>query len=89
MEHSMIQDIKGMVEAGQLEAMQILWEECQDMEDDIRWDIIFKAVYLHAALHKQYPICEWLDTVYQTMDPNLQRILLPIFPHARMLLNRP
>ena len=89
MEHIMIQDIERMVESGQLEALQILWEECQDIGEEIQWDTVVQTVYLHAALHKQYPICEWLDTVYQTMDPQLQKALLPIFPYARMLLSRP
>ena len=77
-----------MVESGNLSAIQILWEECQEKDLNMEWDMIFKTVYLHAALHKQYPICDWLDTVYQTMDPALQHILLPIFPYARSLLNR-
>ena len=81
-----MEDIKRMVESGNLSAMQILWEEYQEMGMDVAWEV-FQTVYLHAALHKQYRICDWLDTV--TMDPNMKRALLPMFARARELLNRP
>jgi hypothetical protein len=81
-------DIKRMIDSGNLDAMQILWEECQEMGMEVAWEV-FQTVYLHAALHKQYHICEWLDTVYDTMDEALQRALLPMFSRARELLHRP
>ena len=90
MSDDLIHEVKPLIEAGNLDALQILWEEYQDSSDGqgIAWDYVFQKVYLHAALKKQHAICEWLDSVFLTFNPMTQIAMRQMFSYARYLLRK-
>jgi hypothetical protein len=90
-EDALFQEIKPVIESGQLDILQIMWEEYNehtDFERELAWDYVFQKVYIHAALKKQRHICEWLDTIYEDFNPMLKIALRQMFPYARYLLNK-
>ena len=90
-EEDLIMDIKPLIEDGNLDALQIAWEELsQNTEFDrpVAWDYVYQKVYLHAALKKQRSICQWMDELYVDFDPVIQIALRHVFPYARYLLNQ-
>lgn len=90
MSDELIREIKPMIDAGNLDALQILWEEYQECSDEqeIAWDYVFQKVYLHAALKKQHAICEWLDSVFLTFNPMTQIAMRQMFSYAQYLLKK-
>ena len=90
MSDELIREIKPMIDVGNLDALQILWEEYQECSDEqgIAWDYVFQTVYLHAALKKQHAICEWLDSVFLTFNPMTQIAMRQMFSYARYLLRK-
>lgn len=89
-EEDLVWQIKPIVEEGNVEALQILWEELSERTEfdrPIAWDYVYQKVYLHAALKKQRSICEWMDELYLDFDPVIQIALRHVFPYARYLLN--
>lgn len=87
LEDEIVNEIKPLIDNGELSAMQILWEQICETEFDrqIAWDYIFQKLYLHAALRKQHAICDWMDTVFETFDPVIQIALRHMFAYARHL----
>jgi hypothetical protein len=91
LEDEIICEIKPLINSGNLEGMQILWEDYQDgveFERPIAWDYVFQKVYLHAALKKQAAICQWLDSLYLTFNEMTQIAIRQMFPYARYLLRK-
>jgi hypothetical protein len=91
LEEQLVAEIKPYIDKGNLEGLKEQWLEYRtetDFEREIAWDFIFQKVYLHAALKKQRPICEWLDTIFQEFDPIKQIALRQMFAYARHLLNK-
>lgn len=91
LEDELIREIKPFIESGNLDGMQILWEDYRDHTDvgqAIAWDYVFQKVYLHAALKKQHAICEWMDSLFLTFNPMTQIAIRQIFPYARYLLRK-
>jgi len=89
-EEELVQQIKPLIEEGNLEAMQIAWEElseCTEFDRPVAWDYVYQKVYLHAALKKQRSICKWMDELYADFDPVIQIALRHVFPYARYLMN--
>jgi len=90
-EDELIQEIKPLINAGNLTALEIAWEDYRDNTDfgrELAWDYIFQKVYLHAALKKQRAICEWLDTIFLEFNPMLQIAMRQMFAYARYLLHK-
>ena len=90
MEDEIIREIKPVIEAGNLDALQIVWEDyCEtDFGRPVAWDYVFQKVYLHAALNKQRAICEWLDSIFAEFNPMTQIAMRQMFSYARYLLNK-
>jgi hypothetical protein len=90
-EELLITEIKPYINNGNLEGLKEKWNEYwfeTEFDRNIAWDFIFQKIYLHSALKKQHHICQWLDTVYKTLDPIQQIALRQMFPYARHLLNK-
>ena len=90
-EDELIQEIKPLINDGNLTALQIAWEEYSEYTDfgrELAWDYIFQKVYLHAALKKQRAICEWLDSIFQEFNPMIQIAMRQMFSYARYLLQK-
>ena len=90
-EEDLIRDIKPLIEDGNLDALQIAWEELShntEFDRPVAWDYVYQKVYLHAALKKQRSICQWMDELYLDFDPIIQIALRHVFPYARYLLNQ-
>jgi hypothetical protein len=87
-EEEVIREIKEYIHIGDLEGLQVLWNDYQetDFGRELAWESIFQKVYLHAALKKQRHICEWLEGLFRTLDPIQQIGLRHVFPYARYLL---
>jgi hypothetical protein len=90
-EDQLISEIKPYINKGNLEGLQIQWEEYRNETDfgrEIAWDYIFQKVYLHAALKKQSAICDWLNIVFTEFDPIQQIAMRQMFSYAKHLLNK-
>lgn len=90
-EEQLVAEIKPYINKGNLEGLKEQWTEYRtetEFDREIAWDFVFQKVYLHAALKKQKPICEWLDTVFTEFDPIQQIALRQMFAYARHLLNK-
>jgi hypothetical protein len=90
-EDQLISEIKLYINKGNLDGLKEQWEEYYSETDfgrEIAWDYIFQKIYLHAALKKQKPICDWLDIIYTKFDPIQQIALRQMFPYARHLLSK-
>jgi hypothetical protein len=90
-EDELIREIKPLIDDGNLEALEIAWEDYRENTDfgkELAWDYIFQKVYLHAALKKQHAICEWLDSIFQEFDPIIQIAMRQMFSYARYLLRQ-
>ena len=90
-EEDLIREIKPLVEEGNVDALQIALEELREhteFDRPVAWDYVYQKVYLHAALKKQRPICQWMDELYLDFDPVIQIALRHVFPYARYLLNQ-
>ena len=83
-----IADMKDLVEKGNLEALKELYEEIAEEYEQIPWDFIYKAVYLHACLKKQHKIVEWLLELYKSFDEITAIALRQLFPYGRYLLSK-
>ena len=90
-EEQLVSEIKPFIQAGKLESLQILWEDYSENTDfgrPIAWDYVFQKVYLHAALHKQHAICQWLDSLYADFNEMTKIAIRQMFPYARYLLRK-
>jgi hypothetical protein len=90
-ELQIIDEIKTLINEGNLEEIHRLWNEYfleTEFEREVAWDFIFQKVYLHSALKKQKHICDWLDTVFTQFNPIQQIALRQMFSYARYLLNK-
>lgn len=89
-EQEVVAEAKDYVTVGDLTGLQDLWGEYQetDFGRALAWEWIFEKIYLHAALKKRREICQWLDGLFQELDPIQQMGLRQIFPYARYLLNK-
>lgn len=89
-EDDLLAEIKPLITAGNLEALQILWEEYQetDFGRELAWDYLFQKIYLHAALKKKAEICQWLDSLYASFDSIHQIAMRQMFSYARYLLRK-
>ena len=90
-EDELIQEIKPLIDDGNLTALEIAWEDYRENTDfgrELAWDYIFQKVYLHAALKKQHAICEWLDSIFLEFNPMLQIAMRHMFAYARYLLRK-
>lgn len=87
-EKEVIEEIKTYVNGGDLEGLRSLWKEYQEMDfgRELAWEYIFEKVYIHAALKKRREICEWLDSLFNELDPIQQIGLRHVFSYARYLL---
>ncbi len=89
-EEDIIKDIKPLINEGNLDELQRVWNEYfleTDFGRELAWDFIFQKVYLHAALKKQKEICEWLDILFTRFDPIQQIAMRQMFSYARHLMN--
>ena len=90
-EMQLIAEIKPYINNGNLDGLKEQWTEYRvetEFDKEIAWDYIFQKIYLHAALKKQHPICEWLNTVFTEFDPIQQIALRQMFAYARYLLGK-
>jgi len=89
-EEELIKECKICITEGHLEGLQEKWSTYQetDFEKDIAWDYVFQNLYLHAALKKQWSICEWMDVLFKDFNPVIQIAMRPMFSYARYLLNK-
>jgi hypothetical protein len=90
-EDQLISEIKPYINKGNLEGLQLQWEEYRNETDfgrELAWDYIFQKIYLHAALKKQSAICDWLNTIFTQFDPIQQIAMRQMFSYAKHLLNK-
>jgi hypothetical protein len=80
--------IKEFTAKGNLEELQEYWKELQETEFPCKvdWTTLFQKVYLHACLKGKREIAEWLQTLFQQLDPIQQIGLRQVFPYGRYLL---
>lgn len=84
--NDVINEIEVLVEAGNLSVLQILWEEYY--EKGLNYEYMFQHVYIHAAVMKQYAICEWMETIYETFDPVTQIAMAQTRAYVHFLLRQ-
>jgi hypothetical protein len=90
-EDQLIAEIKPFINKGYLDGLKeqgLEYRTETEFDRPIAWDYVFQKIYLHAALKKQKPICEWLDTVFTEFDPIQQIAMRQMFPYAKYLLNK-
>lgn len=88
-EEQLITEIKPFINKGNLEGLKEQWYEYKfqtEFDREVAWDYVFQKIYLHAALKRQKHICDWLNTIYNELDPIQQVALRQMFPYARHLL---
>jgi hypothetical protein len=76
-----VYEMKRYVEANNLFAMQILWEECQydsNVYRAILWDTLFYDVYCYARQYQRHDMVQWLMDILQTFDSSVQDTLLSL-----------
>ena len=57
-------------------------------EEDLPWDYLYQKVYLHACLKKRRNFVDWLNTLFEALEP-IQRIALrQMFAYGRYLLEK-
>jgi hypothetical protein len=91
LEDHIVTTCKAFIEKGKIEELQELWIEYRDHTEfprEIAWDYVFQKIYLHAALHHQKTICDWLDIIFQEFDPIQQIAMKHMFSYARSLLSK-
>lgn len=89
LEDHLVSTIKPLINKGDLDLVKELWIEYSEETEfarEVAWDYVFQKVYIHAALKKQRPICEWLDTIFLKFDPIVQIGMRHTFAYARTLL---
>jgi hypothetical protein len=85
---SVIVDMKELVEKGELDALKAYYESLNEEYEQVPWDYIYKAIYLHACLKKQHVIVDWLLELYKSFDEITTIALRQLFPYGRYLLNK-
>lgn len=76
-----VYEMKQYVEAGNLSAMQILWEECQydsNVYRVILWDTLFYDIYCYARQYQRYEMVQWLWGMLHTFDASVQDTLISL-----------
>ncbi len=56
--------------------------------EDLPWDHLYQKVYLHACLKKRRAFVEWMDTLFETLEPIQKIALRQMFAYGRYLLNK-
>ena len=56
--------------------------------EDLPWDHVYQKVYLHACLKKKHAFVEWLNTLFETLEPIEKIALRQMFAYGRYLLNK-
>ena len=56
--------------------------------EDLPWDHLYQKVYLHACLKKRRDFVEWMDTLFETLEPIQKMALRQMFSYGRYLLNK-
>ena len=57
-------------------------------EESIAWDYLYQKVYIHACLKKRHKFVEWMNTLFEVLDPIEKIALRQMFSYGRYLLNK-
>ncbi len=79
-----IKDCKVLIEKDNLEGLQEMYNEMSG--ENYPWEYIYQKLYLHACLKKKRRIVEWMDSLFQLMDPIQQIGLRQMFSYGKYLL---
>jgi hypothetical protein len=60
----------------------------EDASEEIAWDYLYQKIYLHACLKKRRKFVEWMDTLFEGLDPIEKVALRQMFAYGRYLLNK-
>ena len=56
--------------------------------EDLPWDHLYQKVYLHACLKKRRAFVEWMDGLFETLEPIQKIALRQMFSYGHYLLNK-
>ncbi len=79
-----IKDCKVLIEKDNLEGLQEMYNEMSG--ENYAWEYIYQKLYLHACLKKKRRIVEWMNSLFQLMDPIQQIGLRQMFSYGKYLL---
>lgn len=79
-----IKDCKVLIEKDNLEGLQEMYSEMSG--ENYAWEYIYQKLYLHACLKKKRRIVEWMNSLFQLMDPIQQIGLRQMFSYGKYLL---
>ncbi len=82
--NNFIKDCKILIEKDNLEGLQEMYNEMSG--ENYAWEYIYQKLYLHACLKKKKRIVEWMDSLFQLMDPIQQIGLRQMFSYGKYLL---
>jgi glutathionyl-hydroquinone reductase len=55
---------------------------------EIAWDHVYQKVYLHACLKKRQSFVNWINQLFEMLDPIEKIALRQTFAYGRYLLNK-
>ncbi len=59
-----------------------------DEASTIAWDHVYQKVYLHACLKKRRRFVDWMNQLFEMLDPIEKIALRQTFAYGRYLLNK-
>jgi hypothetical protein len=84
-----IQDLKQLINNGNLQVFQSYIHHIYDNENEPNFDLsyLFQKVYLHACLKRKRDIAEWLEKIAFTFLQPIQQIAIrQLFSYGHYLL---
>ena len=75
-----------IIERGDLAAVQEIFSELWEVQDEFDMASLFKDCYLHACLKKKKEIADWFTAEFERLDPIMKIALRQMFPYGRHLL---
>jgi hypothetical protein len=87
MTEPVLKRFKSYVDSDDLSGAQLFLQSASDLED-LPWDYVYQKIYLHACLKKRKRFVDWLDSLFEFLDPIEKVALRQMFAYGRYLLNK-
>lgn len=86
-----VKRFKSYVEADDLIGAQAFLQELISGEEEnaaLAWDYVYQKIYLHACLKKRRKFVDWMNGLFEGLDPIEKVALRQMFAYGRYLLNK-
>jgi len=80
-------EAKVYITANDFDGLKSFYEDIKNTPQ-MDWEYIFKECYLHACLKKRQSIVDWLEGLFDTLDPISKIGLRQIFSYGKYLLTK-